>query len=309
MAEVEVGVGPWVGDWPDDPRLDPELLATETAATSSTGTATGGTRPSSPTSTAPGGTPSTSPSRTGSTTSTSARSCAPPTPSTPRPSTSSAGDGGTGGARWSPTATSTRSTTTRTTARPRRLGGGEGHTADRDRQRARAVPLETHRCPGLRARLRAGGAGPDRRRMLAACDVVLQITQFGSTRSINAGAAAAIAMHAWVRQHAPARPGRRPTATSPCARRDRPAAGRQFDHAPCGGATSPGGGSPRPPARCPRTCVAEAARALGRPRASEWKRRTVGAAGSRCYRADLLRLAQDYERAVAHLPALPAAGT
>ena len=23
----EVGVGPWVGDWPDDPRLDPELLA------------------------------------------------------------------------------------------------------------------------------------------------------------------------------------------------------------------------------------------------------------------------------------------
>ncbi len=35
----------------------------------------------------------------------------------------------------------------------------------------------------------------------AACDVVLHITQFGSTRSINAGAAAAIAMHAWVRRH------------------------------------------------------------------------------------------------------------
>ncbi|MBI9115859.1 TrmH family RNA methyltransferase [Sanguibacter suaedae] len=31
---------------------------------------------------------------------------------------------------------------------------------------------------------------------------VLHITQFGSTRSINAGAAAAIAMHAWVQQHA-----------------------------------------------------------------------------------------------------------
>jgi len=29
----------------------------------------------------------------------------------------------------------------------------------------------------------------------------LNIAQFGSTRSINAGAAAAIAMHAWVRQH------------------------------------------------------------------------------------------------------------
>ncbi len=38
--------------------------------------------------------------------------------------------------------------------------------------------------------------------MRDACDVVLHITQFGSTRSINAGAAAAIAMHTWVRQHA-----------------------------------------------------------------------------------------------------------
>jgi tRNA G18 (ribose-2'-O)-methylase SpoU len=37
--------------------------------------------------------------------------------------------------------------------------------------------------------------------MLAACDVVLHIEQFGSTRSINAGAAGAIAMHAWVRRH------------------------------------------------------------------------------------------------------------
>lgn len=36
----------------------------------------------------------------------------------------------------------------------------------------------------------------------AACDVVLHITQYGSTRSINAGAAAAIAMHSWATQHA-----------------------------------------------------------------------------------------------------------
>ena len=35
-----------------------------------------------------------------------------------------------------------------------------------------------------------------------ACDVVLHVRQFGSTRSINAAAAAAIAMHAWVTQHA-----------------------------------------------------------------------------------------------------------
>jgi tRNA G18 (ribose-2'-O)-methylase SpoU len=36
----------------------------------------------------------------------------------------------------------------------------------------------------------------------AACRVVLDIAQFGSTRSLNAGAAAAIAMHAWITQHA-----------------------------------------------------------------------------------------------------------
>ena len=35
-----------------------------------------------------------------------------------------------------------------------------------------------------------------------ACADVLHIRQFGSTRSINAGAAAAIAMHAWVTAHA-----------------------------------------------------------------------------------------------------------
>jgi tRNA G18 (ribose-2'-O)-methylase SpoU len=36
----------------------------------------------------------------------------------------------------------------------------------------------------------------------ASCQAVYSIAQFGSTRSINAGAAAAIAMHTWVRQHA-----------------------------------------------------------------------------------------------------------
>jgi tRNA G18 (ribose-2'-O)-methylase SpoU len=35
-----------------------------------------------------------------------------------------------------------------------------------------------------------------------ACDGTLSIAQFGSTRTINASAAAAIAMHAWVRQYA-----------------------------------------------------------------------------------------------------------
>jgi tRNA G18 (ribose-2'-O)-methylase SpoU len=36
----------------------------------------------------------------------------------------------------------------------------------------------------------------------AACSAVVHITQYGSTRSLNAGAAAAIAMHAWARSHA-----------------------------------------------------------------------------------------------------------
>ncbi len=35
-----------------------------------------------------------------------------------------------------------------------------------------------------------------------ACDGTFSIAQFGSTRSINASAAAAIALHTWIRQHA-----------------------------------------------------------------------------------------------------------
>jgi tRNA G18 (ribose-2'-O)-methylase SpoU len=65
-----------------------------------------------------------------------------------------------------------------------------------------AVPLEGYAMPGACVLL-LGQEGPG---LSAAahegCDVVLSIAQFGSTRSINAGAAAAIAMHAWVRQHA-----------------------------------------------------------------------------------------------------------
>jgi tRNA G18 (ribose-2'-O)-methylase SpoU len=65
-----------------------------------------------------------------------------------------------------------------------------------------AVPLETYDLPRACVLL-FGQEGPglstDARRHL---DTVLSIAQFGSTRSINAGAAAAIAMHAWIRQHA-----------------------------------------------------------------------------------------------------------
>jgi tRNA G18 (ribose-2'-O)-methylase SpoU len=64
-----------------------------------------------------------------------------------------------------------------------------------------AVPLETSPLPERAVLLfgqEGSGLSPAAEK---ACDQVLAITQFGSTRSINAGAAAAIAMHAWVRQH------------------------------------------------------------------------------------------------------------
>ncbi|MFJ8440137.1 TrmH family RNA methyltransferase [Kitasatospora griseola] len=71
-----------------------------------------------------------------------------------------------------------------------------------------AVPLETYPLPE-RCVLLFGQEGPG----LTAeawehSTAVCSIAQFGSTRSINAGAAAAIAMHAWVREHAAGAPPR-----------------------------------------------------------------------------------------------------
>jgi len=64
-----------------------------------------------------------------------------------------------------------------------------------------AVPLETYDLPAA-CILLFGQEGPGlSNEARAAADVVLSIAQFGSSRSINAGAAAAIAMHAWVRRH------------------------------------------------------------------------------------------------------------
>ena len=64
-----------------------------------------------------------------------------------------------------------------------------------------SLPLETHDLPRACV-LVFGQEGPGlSEAMRSQCDVVLHIEQFGSTRSINAGAAAAIAMHAWVRRH------------------------------------------------------------------------------------------------------------
>ena len=64
-----------------------------------------------------------------------------------------------------------------------------------------SVTLETYDLP-RGCVLVFGQEGPGlSERMRSECEVVLHIEQFGSTRSINAGAAAAIAMHAWVRRH------------------------------------------------------------------------------------------------------------
>ncbi|WP_326562431.1 TrmH family RNA methyltransferase [Micromonospora sp. NBC_01796] len=63
-------------------------------------------------------------------------------------------------------------------------------------------PLETVTLPA-RCVLIFGQEGPglsDPAR--AACDQLFSIAQYGSTRSINAGVASGIAMHAWVRAHA-----------------------------------------------------------------------------------------------------------
>ncbi|MEV6284163.1 RNA methyltransferase [Kribbella sp. NPDC051770] len=64
-----------------------------------------------------------------------------------------------------------------------------------------SVPLETYQLPEACVLL-FGQEGPgltDAAHEI--CTDVLNIAQYGSTRSINASAAAAIAMHAWIRRH------------------------------------------------------------------------------------------------------------
>ncbi|MFB9237174.1 TrmH family RNA methyltransferase [Plantactinospora siamensis] len=69
-----------------------------------------------------------------------------------------------------------------------------------------ARPLETvtlpRRCVLLFGQEGPGLSQPARR----SCDQVFSIAQYGSTRSINAGVASGIAMHAWIRAHAEAPP-------------------------------------------------------------------------------------------------------
>ena len=65
-----------------------------------------------------------------------------------------------------------------------------------------AEPIETASLPRACV-LVFGQEGPGLSEPVrAACTTVLSIAQYGSTRSINAGVASGIAMHTWIRQHA-----------------------------------------------------------------------------------------------------------
>jgi len=65
-----------------------------------------------------------------------------------------------------------------------------------------AEPIEGYSLPE-RCVLLFGQEGPGLSpEAMAACETVLAITQFGSTRSINSGVASGIAMHRWICQHA-----------------------------------------------------------------------------------------------------------
>jgi tRNA G18 (ribose-2'-O)-methylase SpoU len=65
-----------------------------------------------------------------------------------------------------------------------------------------AVPVETYAMPE-RCVLLFGQEGPGlTEAAVAAADALIEIPQYGSTRSINASAAAAIVMHEWIRRHA-----------------------------------------------------------------------------------------------------------
>lgn len=65
-----------------------------------------------------------------------------------------------------------------------------------------SLPLETAVLP-RRCVLLFGQEGPGLSEAArTSCEVIYSIAQYGSTRSINAGVASGIAMHAWIRAHA-----------------------------------------------------------------------------------------------------------
>jgi tRNA G18 (ribose-2'-O)-methylase SpoU len=64
-----------------------------------------------------------------------------------------------------------------------------------------SVPLHKYQLPE-QAVLIFGSEGPGLSpEMLAICEAIVAIEQFGSTRSVNVGVASGIAMYAWLQQH------------------------------------------------------------------------------------------------------------
>jgi len=72
----------------------------------------------------------------------------------------------------------------------------------------RAVPLEQTALPESCCLLFGSEGDGLTEQALARCAQVVAITQYGSTRSLNAGAAGAIAMYHWALQHRPPSPSR-----------------------------------------------------------------------------------------------------
>ncbi|MEC7923595.1 MAG: TrmH family RNA methyltransferase, partial [Actinomycetota bacterium] len=66
-----------------------------------------------------------------------------------------------------------------------------------------SVPIETAKLPE-KCVLVFGQEGPGlSKEMISRCEIILEITQYGSTRSINAGVASGIAMYEWLAQNGP----------------------------------------------------------------------------------------------------------
>lgn len=65
-----------------------------------------------------------------------------------------------------------------------------------------AVPLDEVQLPRRSLLVFGGEAAGLSAEALAACTALCGITMYGSTRSLNAGVASGIAMHSWVRAHA-----------------------------------------------------------------------------------------------------------
>ncbi|MEP6560766.1 MAG: RNA methyltransferase [Nakamurella sp.] len=92
------------------------------------------------------------------------------------------------------------------------FAGGAGLTVVAVDNLPGSVPLETTELPRdclLLFGQESSGLSETARSRAA---LTVSIAQFGSTRSINAGVAAGIAMHAWIRQHADLRAARPPAA-------------------------------------------------------------------------------------------------